>query len=84
MAWKMRDGLVAHPDQVGVIVVGEFHVQYGLGLPARLRARGPGRVWTISLVDLGDCDPADRAGAVVPDATDGARADFVWTFLQTP
>ncbi len=39
MAWQTAQFQIQHPDQVFVIIVGEFHVQYGGGLPYRLKER---------------------------------------------
>lgn len=79
MAFNATRFLQTHPDQVLVIVVGEFHVQYGGGLPDRLKARGASQVTTFSLVNLNGLSDEDQRSAVEPDAKDGARADFVWT-----
>ena len=83
MAWQAIDQQVQHPDAVLVIIVGEFHVQYGGGLPARIRARGGPRVLTFSEVNLADMNDSDRASALQPDPIDGARADFIWAFSQS-
>ena len=39
MAWQSLEFMKNHIDQVFVIIVGEFHVQYGGGLPASLNRR---------------------------------------------
>lgn len=77
------DFLEKHPDQVLVIVVGEFHTQYGGGLPDRLKARLqktalPTRLTTFSLINLEGMSQDEREQMVRPNG-DGARADFVWT-----
>jgi uncharacterized iron-regulated protein len=79
MAFNATQYLRAHADQVLVIVVGEFHVQYGGGLPDRLRARGVSHVTTFSLVNLHGLSDDEQRKAVEPDSSYGARADFVWT-----
>ncbi len=69
MAWQAVAYLRGHPDQVLVIIVGDFHAVYGGGLPDRLRARGAAKVLVISqAVD----------GQLAPDPRYGVRADFVW------
>lgn len=82
MAWKTLEFAQAHPAQVFVVIVGEFHVQYGGGLPSRLRARGAGKVWTFSQVGLTGLDPSERDQAILPSPLDGPRADFVWAFEE--
>jgi uncharacterized iron-regulated protein len=79
MAFNATQFIKVHPEQVLVIVVGEFHVQYGGGLPDRLRARGASEVKTFSLLNLHGMTTEEQRIAVEPDAKDGARADFVWT-----
>ena len=83
MAWQAIDQQSLHPDQVLVIIVGEFHVQYGGGLPARLRARGAQQVLTFSEVDITGLSPEERDQALQPDPVDGVRADFIWAFSQS-
>lgn len=78
MAWRAAEFLKQHPEQVLVIIVGEFHVQYGGGLPDRLSQRGL-KATTFSLVNLHGLTSEQQAFEVQPSATDGARADFVWT-----
>lgn len=50
MAWQADEFLKRNPDQVLVIIVGEFHVQYGGGLPDRLRKLGLGQILTVSQI----------------------------------
>ena len=83
MAWQATQFIQGHPDQVLVIVVGEFHVQYGGGLPDRLRARGA-QVLTLSLVNLFGLSAEEQKAAVEPDLTFGSRADFIWTSTFGP
>lgn len=78
MAWTATQFLQAHPEQVLVIIVGEFHVQYGGGLPDRLRARGA-QVTSFSLVNLFGLSESEQKAAVRPSSLEGARSDFVWT-----
>lgn len=54
-----------------VIIVGEFHVQYGGGLPDRLKKRTSKPVITLSQVDASE-------GGYLPDEKYGQRADYVW------
>ena len=78
MAWKAKEFLDAHPDQVLVIIVGEFHVQYGGGLPDRLRARGVSSVLAFSQVDTRGVADADLGPLLAPSFRDGIRADYLW------
>lgn len=79
MAWRAVDFAGRHPDQVLVIVVGEFHVQFGGGLPDRIRARLPGvsvvtlsQIWAEGMLD------EELPEQMEPSVTEGPRADFVW------
>lgn len=78
MAWQAAEFLKAHPEQILVIIVGEFHVQYGGGLPDRLAARGLKNVVTISLVNIDGLSPDEEHQALAPSSVDGPRAHFVW------
>lgn len=78
MAWKAVDYLQNHPDQVMVIVVGEFHTQYGGGLPDRIKARGNFPVWTISQVNSTGLTETEVMAEILPSLKFGARADFIW------
>lgn len=78
MAWRAQEFLVNHPDQVLVIIVGEFHVQYGGGLPDRLRARGVQNVLTFSQIDTTGAPDQDLNLFLTPSLRDGIRADFLW------
>ena len=71
--------LKIHPDQVLVIVVGEFHVQYGGGLGFRIQSRRPGtRVTSLSQIWAEDMTDAEISEALKPSALEGPRADFIW------
>ena len=78
MAWKAKEYLNAHPNQVLVIIVGEFHVQYGGGLPDRLRARGVNSILTFSQVDTRGLSDNDLSQLIAPSPRDGVRADYLW------
>lgn len=78
MAWRALEALARDPAQVLVIVVGEFHVQYGGGLPDRLRARGAGHVLTLSQLNVNGFTADETAAALRPDGPYGPRADYLW------
>ncbi|MBX2994752.1 MAG: ChaN family lipoprotein [Bdellovibrionaceae bacterium] len=80
MAWTALASVQQDPSQVLVIIVGEFHVQYGGGLPDRLRARGAAKVWTFSEVNLTGLTHEESREALSPSELDGPRADFLWIF----
>lgn len=79
MAWKATDFVKSNPDQVLVIVVGEFHVQYGGGLPDRIRARMPrAQLLTVSQVNGEGMLDEEKQDQLEHSLVDGPRADFVW------
>ncbi len=78
MAWQAQKFLKAHPTQVLVIIVGEFHSQYGGGLPDRLRARGVSSVLTFSQINTAEYADDQLTELIAPSLRDGARADYLW------
>lgn len=78
MAWKANQHLSAHPDQVLVIIVGEFHVRYGGGLPDRLKARGAQAVHTMTFVNTEGLALEERNAELLPSLKYGQRSDFIW------
>lgn len=78
MAWVTTEYLRQHPEQVVVIIVGDFHASYGGGLPDRLRARGAARVVTISQVNLQGLNAHEEGEFMLPHSRWGARADHIW------
>ena len=78
MAWKSQNFVRANPEQVLVILVGDFHAAYGGGLPDRLKARGGAPVLTLSQVDLSSASEEQERELVEPSGRYGARADYVW------
>jgi uncharacterized iron-regulated protein len=83
MAWRAVEFTKNHPDQVLVIVVGEFHVAYGGGLPDRILARregigdGLGQVWTLSQLNSAEQDWSEMQLQILPHPNWGQRADLV-------
>jgi uncharacterized iron-regulated protein len=77
MAWVTTEYLKSHPEQIFVIVVGDFHAIYGGGLPDRLRARGA-NVVTVSQVNLSGLTSGEEDAEVMPDAKFGPRAEYIW------
>lgn len=83
MAWQTVEFQKQHPDQVLVIIVGEFHVQYGGGLPSRIKARLnlenlPVDVLTVSQVYTDGMSDQDIQDSLKPLIDEGPRANFIW------
>lgn len=79
MAWVASDFMKAHPDQVLVIVVGEFHAQFGGGLADRILARLPAaRIKVLSQIWAEGLTNEEIQSELQPSAEEGPRADFIW------
>lgn len=79
MAWQSANFISQHPDQVLVVVVGEFHVQFGGGIKYRLQQRLPGlNVVTLSQIWAEDMTDDEINEVMQPSAIEGPRADFIW------
>lgn len=79
MAWRAVEFVRQNPEQVLVIVVGEFHVQYGGGIKHRLLERAPGtNVVTLSQIWAEDMSDDDVRTELRPSDIEGARADYIW------
>lgn len=79
MAWKSADFIKANPDQVLVVVVGEFHVQYGGGIKHRILQRMPeAKVMTLSQIWAEGFSDEELQQALQPSPAEGERADFIW------
>ena len=70
MAWSSARHLANHPEDLLVILVGDFHANYGHGLVERLYANGVKDVLVISQVL--------EKKQTEPHPIYGPRADFVW------
>jgi uncharacterized iron-regulated protein len=81
MAWTAVEYIQKHPQEVLVIVVGDFHVSYGGGLPDRLKKRGAADIVTISMPGN---KPGDRESAITPHGPFGPRADWIWLAPDEP
>ena len=79
MAWQATQFIEQHPEQVLVIIVGEFHVQYGGGLPYRILQRRPNTpIKTISQVWVEGLTEDEIQNELRPSELEGARASAVW------
>ncbi|XGC79652.1 ChaN family lipoprotein [Bdellovibrio bacteriovorus] len=79
MAWQAVEFIHQHPDQVLVIVVGEFHVQFGGGLPDRIKARSsliP--VLSFSQINTLGLTADEVKQEIAPSVSEGPRAQFLW------
>jgi len=79
MAWQAVKFIEQNPDQVLVVVIGEFHVQYGGGTPDRILARKPdAKLVTLSQIWAEGMTDEEIREALLPSANEGPRADFIW------
>ncbi|MBC7421296.1 MAG: ChaN family lipoprotein [Bdellovibrio sp.] len=79
MAWTAVQFLKQHPEQVLVIVVGEFHAQFGGGLAWRIHQRQPTiSIRTISQIWAEGYTNEDIQAEMQPSLVEGPRADFIW------
>lgn len=79
MAWNVVNFMQNNPDQVLVIVVGEFHVQYGGGMKWRIQQRSPATaVHTLSQLWAEGWSDQDVSDALQISPIEGERADFIW------
>ncbi|MCK6596930.1 MAG: ChaN family lipoprotein [Bdellovibrionaceae bacterium] len=82
MAWQIAKFTAQNTEQqVLVVVVGEFHVAYGGGLPDRLYHRGVLNVKTLTQLDHTDFSSEEElVDAIVPSHEFGIRSDYIWIF----
>ncbi len=78
MAWQTLTHQSRSSSDIFVIIVGDFHVAYGGGLPDRLLARGARRVVTLSQVDASDLSKKKKSMLLQPHPKWGLRADWIW------
>ncbi len=79
MAWTAANFIQAHPDQVLVIVVGEFHAQFGGGLADRIRHRLPSaQIHILSQIWAAGLTPEEIQAELQPSLIEGPRADYIW------
>lgn len=81
MADRALAFLRSHPNEVLFVVVGEFHTQFGGGLPYRFKIRAPEiPQLNISMINQFGLSEAERADNVLPSLLYGPRADLNWAF----
>lgn len=79
MAWQAINFIEQNPDQVLVVIVGEFHVQYGGGTPYRIMSRkADAKIVTLSQVWAEGMTDQEVNEALQPSKIEGPRADFIW------
>jgi uncharacterized iron-regulated protein len=88
MAFTATEFMKRNPNQVLVIIVGEFHAQYGGGLANRILARARNipvvslsQIWAVNQLEDGTVVPmtADEIKSEIqPSKIYGPRNDFIW------
>jgi uncharacterized iron-regulated protein len=78
MAWNIQKIISENPDIKLVVIVGEFHTQYGGGLGDRLKARGVQQVTTVSQVRTEGLSEDQIQESIMPHPDYGPRADWIW------
>ncbi|MBK8204931.1 MAG: ChaN family lipoprotein [Bdellovibrionales bacterium] len=78
MAFTSCSYVQKYPDQVLVVVVGDFHVTYGGGLPDRIHARGCDRLVTISQTYSKSVYSSAADQLALPSPRYGQRSEYVW------
>lgn len=78
MAWQAAEFIKAHPDQVLVITVGDFHAAYGGGLPDRIAARTQQKPLVVSYVNAAGMTAEEVEQELNPSTVYGPRADYIW------
>ena len=67
-----------------MIIVGEFHAQYGGGLPDRISKRFPeSQVKILSQIWAEGMSDDEIQKALQPSQTEGPRGDFIWVSKPT-
>lgn len=80
MAWRAFEHRRLQQDDVLVVIVGSFHAEYGLGLPARMKRHGVKAVKTMVQAEVENWTAETLDEAVAGDSNYGALADFVWVY----
>lgn len=85
MAWSSSVFLKENPGMVLVIIVGDFHAQFGGGLPDRLKARGvQGRIWIWSQLNSDGLSESEIIESRTPSAEYGLRGHYIWVEEAKP
>jgi uncharacterized iron-regulated protein len=93
MAWKATEAIATNSQSL-MIIVGEFHVIYGGGLPEMISRYSLGRiqtahsalsqvqVHTVLQTSVDNWSAEALQEAVQPDASYGPQADYIWVHLN--
>lgn len=77
MTWRTLTHRARYPQDILIIIVGAFHVEYGGGLPYELRAQGA-KVKTVVQIVAPDFDAKTLEKLSENHPVYGAKADFLW------
>jgi uncharacterized iron-regulated protein len=78
MAWKAAEFIQRHPDQVLLIVVGDFHASFGGGLPDRIQMRTQQKPLVFSYLNTQGLTSDEVAREIDPSTVYGHRSDYIW------
>lgn len=83
IAYHALDYIQNHPLDVFVVIIGEFHVAYGGGLPDRLKQRLTQKglqndITTVSQIYTDGMTADDIHDEIQPSNLYGSRSDFIW------
>lgn len=78
MAWRAVSYMEKFPQQILVILVGDFHAAYGGGLPDKIRNRGWTKTLVISQVAINQLEDSEIEQTMMPHARYGPRAEYIW------
>jgi len=84
MAWKISQHRLSVTDDVLVVIVGEFHSEFGHGLPDRLERYSLEQVKTMIQSEVTEWTEKGLAAVVSPHMKYGARADYIWVYQLSP
>lgn len=78
MAWQTVQKFKTNPQQIMVIIVGNFHVRYGGGLADRLKARGLSNITSIVQIESEGLSEDETQAVLKPHSEYGIIADYLW------
>lgn len=78
MAWSISEIMKKDSQQILVVIVGQFHVMYNLGLPNRLKARGVTHVKSMVQMSVYKDVPPQDLSQLINDPIYGPIADYIW------
>lgn len=76
MAWTAVEFMKTRPGEVMIIIVGNFHVIYGGGLPDRIQSRGYNQVQVFT--HMGTDEIGDDIQSLLPDPVYGSLGNWIW------